>query len=500
MTTTIVVGGGTAGACVAARLAEAGDEVLLLEAGPDYGSFDSGSWPPELLNAAALAVGGHDWGYVSGCVNGLPGLPLERARVIGGCSSHNGCAVVWGPRASYDAWGDLGLTGWNAAVLEPFFEMGSSRLRTQLPPIEGATPFQRASLQAALALGYDQTATLASLDATSGFSNAPVNISDGIRWNTAIAYLDPVRHLPNLRVLGNVLVDRVILQGTRAVGLEAIGPDGPARFDADRIVLSAGAYGSPAILQRSGIGDGATLSALGIAPRLHLPGVGQHLMDHPSIKLAFPGTDRARAELDAYVDQGGAASEEGVIGLASSSRCEEAFDLHIYPVSLRTQVGWDYHLPAAVVAPRSTGSVTIVDPDPRSAPVIDHRYLSDPEGYDLDALIDAIGIVRQLAAQEPLASLLGPEDASTAGVTDRNDLARMIPTISRHYYHPTSSCRMGLASDPMAVVDELGAVHGLDGLLVVDASIFPVIPRANTNLPVLALAEALAGPGGRWNA
>ena len=183
-----------------------------------------------------------------------------------------------------------------------------------------------------------------------------------------------------------------------------------------------------------------------------------------------------------------------MIGLAASSRCEEAFDLHIYPVSLQEDGEWTYHLPAAVVAPRSTGFVTITDRDPAAPLLIDHGYLTDPEGYDLDALIDAIGLMRELAATEPMASLIGPELPPSAGLTDRAALAEMLPTVSKHYYHPTSSCAMGVASDPMAVVDELGAVHGLNGLLINDASIFPIIPRANTNLPVLALAEAMAGP------
>jgi choline dehydrogenase len=477
---------------MAARLAEAGDEVLLLEAGPDYGPLASGDWPPALLDAAALATSEHDWGYRSACPRGLPELELERAMVIGGCSSHNGCAVVWGTRANYDAWADLGLAGWNAALLEPYFQLGTQRLHTTKPPVEKAPPFQQASLAAAFAAGFDETSTLASLDATSGFSMAPVNIQDGIRWNTAIAYLDPLRAAPNLRVLGDMLVDRLIVHGNAVVGLEAIGPEGPARFEADRIVLSAGAYGSPPILQRSGIGDATELGMLGIESVLHLPGVGKNLADHPSLKLSYPGTDKARDRLDAFVAAGGIQKEEGVIGLAASSRCAEAFDLHIYPVSLRTDGEWDYHLPVAVVAPRSTGFVTIVDRNPRTPPSIDHAYLTDPDGYDLDALIDGIDIVRELAATEPLAALLGPELAPTAGITDRAALANLIPAICKHYYHPTSSCRMGPPSDPLAVVDERGAVHGLEGLFVVDASIFPIIPRANTNLPVLAVAEKLA--------
>ena len=264
-------------------------------------------------------------------------------------------------------------------------------------------------------------------------------------------------------------------------------------------MLCAGAYGTPPILQRSGIGDADELKALGIAQILHLPGVGKNLRDHPSIKLAFAGTDKARAVLTEFEAAGGRPSEEGVIGLAASSRCEEAFDLHIYPVSLQEDGEWTYHLPAAVVAPRSTGFVTITDRDPAAPPLIDHGYLTDPEGYDLDALIDAIGLMRELAATEPMASLIGPELPPSAGLTDRAALAELLPTVSKHYYHPTSSCAMGVASDPMAVVDELGAVHGLNGLLINDASIFPIIPRANTNLPVLALAEAMAGPGGRWH-
>jgi choline dehydrogenase len=193
------------------------------------------------------------------------------------------------------------------------------------------------------------------------------------------------------------------------------------------------------------------------------------------------------------VEAGGLLREEGTTVLASSDRCPEAFDLHLYPVASRIAPGeWSIHLFTSVMASRSAGTIVISDRDPAAPPVIDHAYFNDPEGYDLDALIDGVLIARELAQTEPLASFIGEETDPTVLASTRDELIVLVPTISKHNYHPACSCKMGLADDPMAVVDQDGKVHGLDGLYVIDASIMPVIVRANTNLPVIAMAEKLA--------
>ena len=265
------------------------------------------------------------------------------------------------------------------------------------------------------------------------------------------------------------------------------------RFDADRVVLAGGAYGSPVILQRSGIADPELLAQFGIDVVQPLPGVGRNLMDHPAIALRYAGTPELLQRLETFVAEGGLPREEGTTALASSSRCTEIFDLHLYPIaSMKSRGDWTYSISAAVMAPRSTGFVTITDRDPAAPPLIDHAYLTDDEGYDLDAIIDGVLLARELGEHEPLRSLLGDEIDPTRAASSREELEHVLPTINSHDYHPTSSCKMGLDTDPMSVVDQTGKVHGIDDLYVVDASIFPLIPRANTNLPVLAIAEKLA--------
>src|SRR5690606_28055733 len=189
-------------------------------------------------------------------------------------------------------------------------------------------------------------------------------------------------------IVPNALVDRVIVRDRKAVGVEVAGPDGPVHYEADRVVLCAGAYGSPLILQRSGIADPALLAPFGIETIHSLPGVGRNLMDHPAVAVHFTGAPELTERLDAWVEAGGLLREEGTTVLASSDRCPEAFDLHLYPVATRIAPGeWGIHIFTSVMASRSAGTIVISDRDPAAPPVIDHAYFDDPEGYDLDALV-----------------------------------------------------------------------------------------------------------------
>src|SRR5215216_5518086 len=301
---TVVIGGGTAGAAVAARLAQGTSQtVLLIESGPDYGAFAEQRWPAQLLDARSLP-GAHDWGYTNNASTGRPGHPLERARVIGGCSSHNGCAAIWGSRADYDHWAALGNAGWSADELLPFFKLANEALRVKRISASEITPWQQACLETAPKIGIPNVADLNDLDEDIGMSTSPVNILDGVRWNTAFAYLDPLRGNQQLTILGHMQADRFVLDGNRVSALEAIGPQGPITVIADRFIVCAGTYGSPAILLRSGIGPESELRALGIETKLDMP-VGKNLHDHPAVYLKYSGTPELVAAMMDFAAKGG---------------------------------------------------------------------------------------------------------------------------------------------------------------------------------------------------
>jgi choline dehydrogenase len=489
----IVVGGGTAGCAVAGRLAEAGAEVLLIEAGPDFGPVNSGRWPERLLNPSLMPVDVHTWNYLNSGVHGQQEMSLQRARVIGGCSSHNGCAVVWGHREDYDAWEAAGNPGWGAEGLLPYLRMADERLRVHTPDRAEITPFHQAVLESAPKAGLPPIADFCNLDVDHGLGIGAVNIADGVRWNASFAYVDPVRVLANFRVIDDTMADRVLLDGDRATGILVHGPDGEVRLHADRVVLAGGAYGTPLLLQRSGIGDPADIKPHGIRNQHAIPGVGKNLQDHPALGVGFSGTPELTAMLDAFVAQGGMPREEGTIALASSDRCQGPFDLHLYPIAHRNGLGdWAIFIGAAVMSPRSVGRVRISARDPEAQPLIEHCYLTDPENYDLDALVNGVTQVRNLGMQEPIRSLIGAETGPFVEHMTPDQLRRQIPLSSVHDYHPTSTCKMGPASDSLAVVDANGKVHGMEGLFIGDASIFPSVTWANTNLPALAVAEKIA--------
>ena len=468
----LIVGGGTAGSALAGIVARETDlRVLLLEAGPDYGPHSAGRWPSELLDARRFGLT-HDWSYAGRLQpHHANSRPFERGRVLGGSSSHNGCIVRLGHRRDYDRWAELGNDGWDWESVSPAFDRAVKAMRVRQPDTAEATPFQAAVIASSVAAGIPEVDDLNDPDEVSGVGLAPVNIQDGIRWNAAFGYLDPVRERANLEIIGNALIDRVEIDRGRAVAVEAIIDGLRMRIPAERIVLAGGAYGSPAILLRSGVGDPDELAQFDVELVHDLPGVGKRLTDHVTIPLQYWGNSALDEQMDAFEGTGWLPDEQA-LAKARSSHCDEAFDLHVYSLSRRDaeQGRWFYHIAAALMTPRSYGSVRLTSRDPEATLSIDHGYLSDPEGYDLTILTDGLDLVQQIVAQSPLADLLMAERRSRTSHISHEDAPEFIRRYVGIDYHPACTCRMGPASDPEAVVDASGKVHGLENLYVCDAS------------------------------
>ena len=484
----VIVGGGTAGCVVAARLAEAGADVLLLEAGPDYGPLAGGRWPADLLDAASIPAS-HDWGCFGGTGAGGQSLAFDRARVIGGCSSVNGNAQSAGWRGDYDRWGDV-CPGWSARDLEPAFERAKAVTRVRVPPDDEVQPFQAAFLAACEEAGVLRTDDLGNLDGGLGVSVSPVNIEGGMRVNTAVAYLDSIRARPNFRVVGGVLIDRVMLTRGHADGISAIAGGERVTVRGDLFIVCAGAYGTPTILQRSGVGDASRLRELGIPPLVDLPGVGRGLQDQPTALLSFRGSSELERRLVDYAQAHGFVPEEQCIAKVRSGLGDDVgpYDAHVFPWIEPHADGWRCIVPVALLTPRASGKVEVAGPDPLAAPVVDHDYLGDRS--DEERLLALLPRVKEMVMAEPLADLIG--DVLDTTPWQQQDLGPWLRRSHAHYWHPTGGARMGPEDDPWAVVDHRLGVRGVEGLRVVDASIFPSIPRATTALPVTAVAERAA--------
>jgi choline dehydrogenase len=463
-----VVGGGTAGCVLAARLSEdPGRSVCLIEAGPDYGARRSGAWPAGLLDPTTFCFT-HDWG-----AGGEDDRSLG-ARVIGGCSTHNACMAVIGTPGDYDEWGEA----WRYETFAPYLARAREALRVVPANTPEPAPLHVAFLEAAGDAGLPFLEDPDDPGRPIGRAPLPVNVVEGTRWNAAFAYLDAARERPNLSVRADTNVDRLALDGTRAQGvITATGE----RIVAGTVVLAAGAYFTPAILLRSGIGPEAELARHGIPVVEPLP-VGEALLDHHGTGMGWGRTPALDRETADHVARTGFLFRPHAFAKAASASCPPgSWDLHLIPwVSPSDdESGYDASIGVFHMKPRSAGRVRLRSRDPADLPVVERGFLRDPR--DLDVVVEGLELVRDLAARPPLAGLLGPEVAPGS-----EELPTYARRTMRNYFHPAGTCGIG------RVVDERGRVLGVDELVVADASVMPTIPRANTNLTTVAIAERLA--------
>ncbi len=449
----------------------------------------AGGWPAELLDARALAPS-HDWGFEQTSI-------AARAKVIAGCSAHNACLVVWGSPAGYDDWGAASDGDWSFSRLEPYLRRPELMLRTRAREESEIGRWDRALLEAASAVGFERLDDIDDPAAPVDAGTFPVNARGPVRWNTAFAYLDEARPRGNLTIVANALIDRLEVRGGRAHDARIL-IDGEERtWAADTVVLSAGTYGSPTILMRSGIGPEAQLRRLGIPVLQALPGVGHNLVDHCGSWMEFEAGSALQTDAADRAQRGQLFQAVTVVKAASEGEARGSWDLHLLawteprPGPLASTAGdFQFFLSVKILKPRSRGRLQLRSQDPRQLPDIQHGFLTRSE--DLAALNDGLRLARRLSSTSPLADLCRGEISPGGSVVTSDELARHARTNLAGYFHPVGTCRMGPASDPGGVVGRDGRVHGVENLHVADASIMPTIPRADTNLTVVAVAERLA--------
>jgi choline dehydrogenase len=522
----IVIGAGSAGSVLAARLSEdPAVRVLLLEAGGANTSVLVRM--PAGVGTLIKQKSKHNWGFWTEPEPHMDGRRLwqPRGKGLGGSSAINGMVYIRGHPRDYDQWRQMGLDGWSYAETLPYFKRaenfvdGASDFHGAGGPLTVTWgertdhPLYRASLEAGRQAGHRLTEDFNGSD-QEGFGRYQLTIADGQRQSVARAYLAPITGRANLTIVTGARTHRVMIEDGRASGVEySLGPGKPVQSAraAREVLVCAGAFQSPQILMLSGIGDPAALSAQGITPVLERRGVGANLQDHLDVSLNWTSTQpitiyndtkglrQLKVGLQYLLTGKGPGRQNGLeTGAFLKSRADlDRPDLQVHFVlaimqdhaKIRVeQDGFTMHV--CQLRPESRGRVALASADPYADPKICMNFLATEE--DRRAVREGVRIVRHVVAQPAFDAFRGEEIMPGPAVADDAAIDAFIRAKGETIYHPVGTCRMGQASDPLAVVDAQCRVIGLDGLRVVDASVIPALVGGNTNAPTIMIAEKIA--------
>ncbi len=483
----VIVGGGSAGAVLARRLADdPRRSVCLIEGGPAF-EHD----PRVLRLRESLALVGdptYDYDYpIVPQARGNSQIRISRARMLGGCSSHNDSWALRAPDADMDRWSALGAEGWDATGTGPYFDRVFAEMRVH--PVTREAELSQAWVAAATELGFP-TIDTTSGEFRDGIGWVSLNEHVGTRVSTAVAYLYPLSELPaNLTLRLETRATRIQVRDGRAVAVET---DRGVVHATSEIVVSAGAIDTPRLLMLSGIGPADHLRALGIDVVVDLPGVGSNLSDHIETPVTWassrdPGSSLNGLDLGMYAALGGEAEPnvQATIG-------HFTYWLNSAPFTELAHPSRAFCFAPNVARPASRGTVRLASADPSDKPLIDPGYFTDPEGRDERLLVEGVRLARRLAGTAALSDWIVEEAAPGATLQSDAELGAFVRRYSNTVYHPSATCRMGASDDPGAVVDPRLRVRGIEGLRIADASVFPELVRVNPNMTVVMVGAKAA--------
>ncbi len=495
----IIVGAGSAGCAIAARATEDPNRtVLLVEAGPDYP--DLAATPFDLVNSHNNSYRDHDWGFSHRPTRDRE-VVFPRGRVTGGSSAVNTTIALRGMPEDYDEWAASGCPQWAWDKVLPAFnrlerdlDFGHESYHGDAGPIsirrypfEELLPQHQGFLASATELGYPVCPD-ANDPGGSGAGPHPMNKLGRLRVSCAVAYLAPARIRPNLEIRADTFVRRVLFEGARCRGVEVETADGETETVAGRlVVVCGGALMSPCILMRSGIGPRQHLESLGIDVLFDVPGVGQNLSDHPALSVACLVKDASIIDFDQPLIQ--------TILRYTAPKSDKRNDLQIEQISFAGKPGGPpmFVIAAVLQYQYGRGELRLRSADPHDAPLVDNRFCEDQR--DTERLVACFKDALAFTRTGPLASLVEavtfPDPARPLNDQNIADLCRKR---SGSGFHSCGTAKMGASSDPLAVVDQYGCCHAVEGLVVADASIMPGVPRANTNMTCIMIGEMI----GEW--